>query len=159
MELPPHVAVRIVDAHHGPHPCTPFDVLDCFEGVAGARTQRGWIVAAQHNDPQALDDYTRALELDEVFIPVYNNRGLLYTRQGNFALAIADFTVAVTLDPVYAPGYHNRALVHAIEGNYDLAMADLQDAIALDPAFAAPHAALAAAYSALAAESYATYDG
>lgn len=121
---------------------------------APAYVNRGFAHAAQRNDPLATDDYNRALELDETLVPAYNNRGLLYTTQGNFGLAITDFTLALTLAPDDPVAYHNRGVVHAIEGSYDLALEDLQQAAALDAGYAAPHAALGAVYSALAAQSY-----
>lgn len=109
---------------------------------------------AQQNLPAALDDYNRALALDETLLTAYNNRGMLHAQNLNFTLALADFDLLIILDPTYTAAYHNRAMIHAAEGNYTLALADLEQALALDETFAAAHQGLGAVYLALAAESY-----
>jgi tetratricopeptide (TPR) repeat protein len=121
---------------------------------APAYARRGLIQTTLGNDAAALEDFNRALGLDETLLEAYLNRGIFYTRAGNYALAVGDFTLVTSFDPQNTTALQNRAMVHAIEGNFDLAMADLEQAITLNPDDPAPYAARAAIYSALALQDY-----
>ena len=48
---------------------------------------------------QAIDDYTRAIELDPTNALCYSNRGEAYQRLAQFDLAIADFELALAMEP------------------------------------------------------------
>ena len=62
---------------------------------------------------QAIDDYSRALELKPDFSKAYNNRGLVYEKLDRREEALEDFEMATTLDPKNGPAHNNlgRALV------------------------------------------------
>lgn len=128
--------------------------IDSQPGYAPAYARRGLVQTTLGDDDAALEDFNRALELDETLLEAYLNRGMFYTRAGNYALAIGDFTLVTSFDPQNTMALQNRAMVHAIEGNFDLAMRDLEQSITLDPDDPAPYAARAAIYSALALQDY-----
>jgi len=48
-------------------------------------------------DDRALEDFNKAIELDQTVAIMYHNRGTLYLRTGNKRLAIADFQRACDL--------------------------------------------------------------
>jgi tetratricopeptide (TPR) repeat protein len=56
----------------------------------------------------AIQDYTKALEVDPANSFAYYNRGITKDRMGDFEGAVADFSSAITLDPGNADFYHNR---------------------------------------------------
>ena len=57
---------------------------------------------------RAVEDYTRALEVDPLNSYAFYNRGITRDRKGDFAGAVADFTTAIELDRGNADFYHNR---------------------------------------------------
>jgi tetratricopeptide (TPR) repeat protein len=52
---------------------------------------------------EAIDDLTRAVELDQENAEAYLRRAITFTEQCRFDLALADFTEAESLDPELAP--------------------------------------------------------
>lgn len=56
----------------------------------------------------AIQDYTKALEVDAANSFAYYNRGITKDRMGDFEGAVADFSSAISLDPGNADFYHNR---------------------------------------------------
>lgn len=78
---------------------------------------------------QAIEDYSRALELDGNLLAAYNNRGVIYAAMQDYEKAAADFDKVLDLNPDYIPGYNNRSVIYAILREYDAAVAMLEDAI------------------------------
>lgn len=56
----------------------------------------------------AIQDYTKALDVDPANSFAYYNRGITKDRMGDFEGAVADFSSAISLDPANADFYHNR---------------------------------------------------
>ena len=52
----------------------------------------------------AIEDYTKAIELDPNYADAYINRGIAKNKLENHSGAITDFTKAIELDPNY--DYH-----------------------------------------------------
>ena len=50
----------------------------------------------------AIEDYTKAIELDPKFAVAYCNRGNAKDSSGDYAGAIEDYTKAIELDPKFA---------------------------------------------------------
>jgi len=90
----------------------------------------------------AIDDYNKAIALDQNYAAAYNNRGLAYRNLKKYELAIADYTKAIELDQNYAWAYNNRGLVYYYLKKYDLAIADYNKMIELDPNYAHPYYSL-----------------
>lgn len=57
---------------------------------------------------KAIEDYTRALEVDPANSFAYYNRGITKDRMGDFTGAVADFSSAIALDHKNADFYHNK---------------------------------------------------
>jgi Flp pilus assembly protein TadD len=60
---------------------------------------------------QAVDGFTRALELHPADVRALNNRGVCLLRLGDRDGAVADFLQALSLDPDFAEARRNLELV------------------------------------------------
>ncbi|CAG0976145.1 TPR repeat-containing protein YrrB [Anaerolineae bacterium] len=94
----------------------------------------------QDNYTRAIEDNSRAIELDPNKADYYYSRGLSYQEKQDYDHAIADYNRAIELDPNQAKYYYSRGLSYhnakfygyAI-GDYDRAIADRTNAIELNP--------------------------
>ncbi|MCB2220319.1 MAG: tetratricopeptide repeat protein [Bacteroidetes bacterium] len=65
------------------------------------------------NDMQgALQDFSRAIELNPEYTMAYNNRGIIKGSMQDFKGALDDFNKAVELEPEYAEAIYNRGNAH-----------------------------------------------
>jgi tetratricopeptide (TPR) repeat protein len=75
----------------------------------------------------AVDDFSRAIELDPDYAEAYFSRGVLYWREvRNAYRAIRDMTRVLELAPHRAEALFNRAMAHQMRGDHELAIADLE---------------------------------
>jgi len=81
----------------------------------------------------AINDYTKALDLNSSYVGAYNGRGLARSHQGNFDGAITDFSAAIKLKPAFTEAYFNRGNAAFLGGNLDMAIADYTKVIELKP--------------------------
>lgn len=83
----------------------------------------------------AVDDYTKAIEINPQDETAYLTRGVakrnLNDRQG----AIADFTMAIEINPRFVLAYFNRGEDRFVLGDLRGAMTDFDNAIEIDPQF------------------------
>jgi tetratricopeptide (TPR) repeat protein len=82
---------------------------------------------------QAIDDATKAIELNPSYAMAYQNRALAHRRLGNFQAAIADLNVAIQLDPNDPDPYYNRGLSRYDLGEIQGTIEDFNRAIELRP--------------------------
>lgn len=83
----------------------------------------------------ALEDMTRAIELEPGSANRYNSRGEYLDHLGDYAGAIRDLDEAIRLDPGFAIAYNNRGDAHRENGDSDAALQDFTRAIELAPDF------------------------
>lgn len=83
----------------------------------------------------AVKEFDKAKELDQVFFLVYVAKGMLYTFQNNYDLAINNFTQAIKLQPNLADLYNNRGIVYYCQKKCELALADFEQAVKKSPTF------------------------
>lgn len=81
----------------------------------------------------AIDDYTKAIELDPAYADAYLNRGLARNSKGQHDAAITDYNKAIELAPDYADAYVNRSLARSSKGDAKGALADCNRAIEIQP--------------------------
>ena len=75
----------------------------------------------------AVNDFSRAIELDPDYAEAYFSRGVLYWRElRNAYRAIRDMTRVLELAPQWAEALFNRAMAYQIRGDHDQAIADLE---------------------------------
>ncbi len=109
--------------------------LNTVMGLGEAAFRRGYIYHQQRDLINAIEDYTKVIDLciargNKFSVPPivcassYNNRGNCYCDQGDFARAIADYSKAIEIgrNPIY---YRNRGIAHQQLGNEAQAEADL----------------------------------
>ncbi|MDY7042558.1 MAG: tetratricopeptide repeat protein [Chloroflexota bacterium] len=76
---------------------------------------------------RAVQDFSKAIDLDPSYAEAYYNRGVLYWREfSNHYRAIRDLTRAIELNPQWAEAHFNRGLAYKLHGDRGLAIADFQ---------------------------------
>jgi len=80
----------------------------------------------------AVNDYSRAIELNPKDVSVYLNRGLAHYNQKNYDLAAADYDKAIELNPKDSMLYFNRGNSYEKLGNLQKAVVDYKKAFELD---------------------------
>ncbi len=106
----------------------PRRLLARFYHLRGA-THRHWGNAntdrVEHE--RAVDDFSRAVELDPNYAEAYFSRGVLYWRElRNAYRAIRDMSRVLELAPQWAEALFNRAMAYQIRGDHEQAIADLE---------------------------------
>lgn len=81
----------------------------------------------------ALEDMTRAIELEPGSANRYNSRGEYLNHLGDYTGAIRDLDEAIRLDPGFAIAYNNRGDAHRENGDLEAALQDFTRAIELAP--------------------------
>ena len=94
---------------------------------------------------EAIEAYTRAIELDDELVNAYINRGNAYFQLGEYENALADLDQAVALDSENPLAFVNRSAANILLGDLDAAKADLLTAVSLDASLCANLPADAAA--------------
>jgi tetratricopeptide (TPR) repeat protein len=87
----------------------------------------------------AIEDFDRAIELDDQDAKTYSARGEAYFKMGDVDQAMADFDRAIEIDPQLMGAHYFRGVAFADLGDYDRALADLDKAIDLNPQDAWPY--------------------
>jgi tetratricopeptide (TPR) repeat protein len=98
---------------------------------------RGDAFAKIGEDRRAIDDFSRAIEINPGYSQAYFNRGSVLARRGHYREAIDDFSRAIELHSGFAEAYYNRARLLARLGQTEQALRDLARAIEIDPRNAA----------------------
>ena len=92
---------------------------------------------------QAVDDLSKAIELDPENAGAFTNRGLALFALGRYDQSVADLTLRSSSRRETPIPYFNRAEVLYRLGERDKAIADYNEAVRLDPRMAAAYAASA----------------
>ena len=82
--------------------------------------------------PDAVEDYTRALEL-QPDADIYQHRGWAHFFSDAWKLALRDFSKAIELDPQAGDAYTGRGLAYVMLGDYRKASADGEAALRRGP--------------------------
>lgn len=85
--------------------------------------------AARLNDERhagAIEDFNRAIELDESYARAFHLRGLAHEKGGDHDSAIDDFNRALEIDPDYGAAYYSRASLFNKIGRSEDAASDMQ---------------------------------
>ena len=98
---------------------------------------------------EAIECYSRAINLDPGMADAYYHRGIAYGELCDFDRAIADYTKAITLNPDFAEAHCRCGLTHNLQGNFDRAITNFDRAIELNPDSADAYHGRGIAYSEL----------
>ena len=98
------------------------------QGIRGLNAtewvQRGRSLVESGNYNEAIEAFTKAIELDPKLAWAYGARGIAYYKLGNYQQAIRDYDRAIEIDPKDAVSYTNRGLAYDDLGNYQQAIRD-----------------------------------
>ncbi|MGA2782943.1 MAG: tetratricopeptide repeat protein, partial [Smithella sp.] len=97
---------------------------------------RGATYSRLGNYKQAIEDYSRAIEINPGFAAAYNNRSDVYAGLGNYRQAIEDLNRVIEFNPGFAAAYNKRGNAYNGLGNYRQAIEDCSRAIEIEPAYA-----------------------
>jgi len=81
----------------------------------------------------AIEDYSKALELNPNYTDAFNNRGNAKFKLKDYYSAISDYSKAIELEPNYSKVYRNRGDMKFILEDFYGAISDYNKAIELDP--------------------------
>lgn len=118
-----------------PSPSVPVPSADSPQpsGVtASVHVRRGDRAFADGKYAEAVDAYTKSLELFNLNEYAYYNRGLAYRKLKDYKNAIADFTKTLQLNPQNTFAYLYRGMTLQANGQADLAIADYTAIIKID---------------------------
>jgi tetratricopeptide (TPR) repeat protein len=85
---------------------------------------------------RAIQDYDRAVQLEQNFAQAIFSRGNAYDAEGQYDRAIENYDRAISLNPHYAMAFNNRGYVWDEKHSYDRAIEDYDRAIDLNPKYA-----------------------
>ena len=110
---------------------------------------KGYALGIAGKYQEAMEAFTKSIELDPRISMAYSNRSLVYTNLGIYQQALEDANKAIELDPRNALAYVNRGLAYYKLGNHQQALADANKAIELDPRISMAYLNRGVAYSKL----------
>ncbi len=106
--------------------CITYEIDDAhvpaYLGRAAVLTQRG-------DFDRAIEDYSRAIQLEPSSLVAYNNRGIVYASIGEYEEALQDFDQALNIDSNSLIALNNRAILYTLLGRYTDAISDLESYI------------------------------
>lgn len=86
------------------------------------------------DDKAAIENYTKAIEIDSKSARAYTNRGILYKSEQLYDMAMLDFNAALNIDPNYDNALLQRGKVYyTVQSDYPKAIADFEKYIAINP--------------------------
>lgn len=106
----------------------PYPTLDAKEYL-----RRGIEAEQRGQNTEAIQDLTKAIELNLELAEAYYTRGLAFSNQDEYEHAIEDYTKAIELNPKFAEAYYFRGSAYSIQGEYERAIEDWTKAIELKP--------------------------
>ncbi len=118
--------------------------------LARAYFNRGIAREAKGQLKTALQDYSKAIELNPNYSPPHNNRGIIYAQQGRHKQALQEYNRAIEIDPDNLYALNSRGRHHLLRGkNPELALLDFERAVQLDRNYAVSFANRGFAYQKL----------
>jgi arylsulfatase A-like enzyme/tetratricopeptide (TPR) repeat protein len=101
----------------------------------------------------ALENYNKALEIDNNYASIFNNIGTLYLSdflrrkdERSYDTALKNFFKALELDPKLSSAYNGRGAAYMFKGKVQEAIKDWQAAIAIKPDYADPYFSIGIAF-------------
>jgi tetratricopeptide (TPR) repeat protein len=98
--------------------------------------RKGLSLAGAGNHHEAMEAFTKAIQLNPKYSSAYAARSAAYGMLGDHQQALADANRAIELDPKDAVAYLNRGGAYGRLGNYQQLLEDSNRAIRLDPKLA-----------------------
>jgi tetratricopeptide (TPR) repeat protein len=126
---------------------------DAYDGLIRAHHEdesvflnRGVSWAAVEDHRRAIEDFSRALQVQPMDAIAYYDRGLSLAAVDKLQRALEDYTAALRITPQNAAAHYARGVAQAGLGHYDQAVEDFTRAIQIDPSFETAYRDRGAAY-------------
>lgn len=117
--------------------------------TASDYSARGMVRQREGNSQAALEDFNKAIALDNKDALTYYKRGIVRFNQRDYQGANDDFTQVINLSGDYVPAYFNRGLTRQILKDDQGMLGDFDKVVSLEPNDAEAYNNRAAARSAL----------
>jgi len=114
---------------------------------ASLYVQRGELYFDTHEFSDAVEDFTRAIDLDDSLDAAWFGRGMAHGRMGFINEGIADLSVYIERNPDDSKALTKRGVRYLWKGDKLNAQRDLQKAIKIDPKNAEAHDDLGVVFS------------
>ncbi|MFX1242905.1 MAG: tetratricopeptide repeat protein [Promethearchaeota archaeon] len=88
------------------------------------------------NYDKSIEQCTRALELDDIFVDAYHYLGLNYYYKKNYTLSIDNFQRAVDYDKNYFESWKWLGLTYEAKEDYDNALENISKSVEINPNYA-----------------------
>lgn len=95
--------------------------------------EKGFALEKARRNQEAIEAYSRAIELDPKDEDAYSSRARAYENLGDYQRAIRDYDKAIELNPKDADAYYSRADAYEKLGDYQQAINDYTLAIRFNP--------------------------
>ncbi len=115
------------------------DVLAKNENVEIALNNRGSLLYKSGKYQQALNDFTKAIEISPDRAETYNNRGGVLNDLKDYKGALRDYSKALALDASYEKAYYGMGGVYLSQNQFEKAIDQYDQAINLNPTYAAAY--------------------
>ena len=102
--------------------------LPSFDPEAEEHFWQGIEYEQQGNNTLAMEEFTKAIELDPEYYYAYYNRALAYCRNGELESCIADYNKAIELNPDNVYWTIERGFLYMKLGDREKAIYDLERA-------------------------------
>ena len=86
--------------------------------------ESGKAKSANGDKQGAIEDYTRAIMVNQTYDTAYHNRGVVRADIGYYKDAILDYTKAIEINPHFAAAYFSRANAKVDLRDYKGALSD-----------------------------------
>ncbi|RGN38192.1 tetratricopeptide repeat protein [Bacteroides oleiciplenus] len=104
-----------------------------IDSLAFMCKERGNVKDDAGDKQGAIEDYTKAIEINPNYVTAYYNRAIVKSSMGNKKGAIKDYTKVIELDSLKSGAYYGRGNARAFLGDKKGGIADLTKVIELDP--------------------------
>jgi len=108
------------------------DVINQYQTIPYAYYNRGVIFMDANRNTEAINDFSKAIELKPDYTGAFNNRGALYIYEKKYDRALADLNRAIELNPNLIEAYNNRGTIFYNEKRYDEAISNFSKSIELN---------------------------
>lgn len=109
------------------------DLISKYDNYQLGYYNRGISYYTINERSKAIDDLSRAIEIDPKYKDAYFSRGIIYDDLDQLDNSIADYSRVIMLDPKYIQAYVKRGVDYGKIGQIDNAIADCSKAIGIDP--------------------------
>ena len=120
--------------------------------------EKGYSSAFSGNYNDAINAFSKAIEMNKNYAAAYNNRGYSYNNLGNNNQAIQDYEKAIEINPENDVAYFNRGVAYGKLGKDNQAVENYDRAIRINPKYADAYSARGITYGVLGNYRQAIYD-